>query len=114
MARTVTVNLVDDIDGVTPAAETVHFSFDGADFAIDLSASNAAEMREQLDLWISHARRIGGRAKKRGGGRTSVAAAIPLPTVEIREWARKNGYGVATRGRIPADVIEAYQSRIAG
>ncbi|CAM3744541.1 histone-like nucleoid-structuring protein Lsr2 [Smaragdicoccus niigatensis] len=114
MARTVTVNLVDDIDGVTPADETVHFSFDGSEFVIDLCESNAAELREQLEEWISHARRVSGRARKRGTGLNAAAAAGPIPTVEIREWARKNGYGVASRGRIPADVVEAYQSRIAG
>jgi hypothetical protein len=42
------------------------------------------------------------------------AAVTTLPTVEIRAWAKKNGYGVASRGRIPAEVVEAYQSRIAG
>jgi hypothetical protein len=112
MARTVTVNLVDDIDGVTPADETVYFSFDGAEFAIDLSSDNAAELREQLQRWIAHARRQGGRARKRGSGR--VPAVTTMPTVEIRAWAKKNGYGVASRGRIPAEVVEAYQSRIAG
>lgn len=111
MARTVTVNLVDDIDGVTPADETVYFSFDGAEYAIDLCSENANELREQLHRWIAHARRQGGRAKKRGT--TNRPSATILPTVEIRAWARKNGYGVATRGRIPAEVIEAYQTQIA-
>ena len=112
MARTVTVNLVDDIDGVSPADETVYFSFDGAEFAIDLSADNAAELREQLQRWIAHARRQGGRARRRAAARQ--AAVTPMPTVEIRAWAKKNGYGVASRGRIPAEVIEAYHARIAG
>ncbi|MBR7513023.1 Lsr2 family protein, partial [Mycobacterium tuberculosis] len=26
----------------------------------------------------------------------------------IREWARNNGYDVSDRGRIPADVADAY------
>ncbi|MGH8918096.1 MAG: histone-like nucleoid-structuring protein Lsr2, partial [Actinomycetes bacterium] len=26
----------------------------------------------------------------------------------IREWARKNGYNVSDRGRIPAEVLDAY------
>lgn len=28
----------------------------------------------------------------------------------IRDWARKNGYSVSDRGRIPSDVLEAYDA----
>ena len=28
----------------------------------------------------------------------------------IREWARRNGHNVSTRGRIPADVIDAFHA----
>jgi hypothetical protein len=28
----------------------------------------------------------------------------------IREWARKNGHAVSDRGRIPASVVDAYES----
>jgi hypothetical protein len=29
-------------------------------------------------------------------------------TKAIREWAQANGYDVSNRGRIPADVLQAY------
>ncbi len=29
----------------------------------------------------------------------------------IRVWARKNGYEVSDRGRIPSEVVEAYHRR---
>jgi hypothetical protein len=28
----------------------------------------------------------------------------------IRDWARRNGHNVSTRGRIPADVIDAFHA----
>ncbi|MGB6149059.1 MAG: histone-like nucleoid-structuring protein Lsr2, partial [Mycolicibacter algericus] len=28
----------------------------------------------------------------------------------IREWARRNGHNVSTRGRIPADIIDAFHA----
>jgi hypothetical protein len=31
-------------------------------------------------------------------------------TQAIREWARNNGHKVSERGRIPASVLEAYNS----
>ncbi|HEY9473327.1 MAG TPA: histone-like nucleoid-structuring protein Lsr2 [Mycobacteriales bacterium] len=32
-------------------------------------------------------------------------------TREIREWARANGYEVSDRGRIPPDIVAAYNAR---
>jgi hypothetical protein len=32
-------------------------------------------------------------------------------TQAIREWARKNGHKVGDKGRIPAQVLEAYNSK---
>jgi very-short-patch-repair endonuclease len=37
------------------------------------------------------------------------AAAKAGPAAGIREWARRNGYTVADRGRLPEEVIRAYQ-----
>lgn len=35
-------------------------------------------------------------------------------TSAVRTWARKNGYDVADRGRLPADVTEAYRAANGG
>ena len=45
MAQQVQVVLVDDLDG-GKAAETVSFALDGVSYEIDLSAKNAAKLRE--------------------------------------------------------------------
>jgi len=47
MAQKITVTLQDDLDG-GPADQTVRFGLDGAEYEIDLSASNATAFRERL------------------------------------------------------------------
>ncbi len=111
MAQKVTVTLVDDLDGGT-AEETVEFGIDGVTYEIDLSNDNAGKLRDALAGYVAHARRAGGRRrasaappKRSGGGRASVDRE---QNAAMREWARKNGYKVSDRGRIPAEVVEAY------
>ncbi len=101
MAKRVQVVLEDDIDG-GPAEETVSFGLDGVSYEIDLSAANAARLRESLASWVGAATRTGGRksARRAGGRRNNVSA--------VREWARANGYQINDRGRVPAAVQSAY------
>ncbi|MGI9002499.1 MAG: histone-like nucleoid-structuring protein Lsr2 [Pseudonocardia sp.] len=108
MAQIREVRLVDDLDGEA-ADETVEFGIDGKSYEIDLSKDNAGRLREALASYAAAARRTGGR--RRGG---VAATATRRPSVDreqnqaIREWARKRGMKVSDRGRIPAEVLEAY------
>jgi hypothetical protein len=111
VAQKVTVQLVDDVDG-TEAESTVEFGLDGVHYAIDLSADNATALREALGSYVDHAHRVGGR-KRSGGKRGKAVAAAPSTSDRernqaIREWAREQGMQVSDRGRIPSDVVEAY------
>jgi hypothetical protein len=113
MAQKVIVELVDDLDGTaSDDISTVSFSLDGADYEIDLSGANAESLRASLGEFIAAARRTGGRAK-RNTGSTKPAASRPAANREqtraIREWARENGFELADRGRIPANVIDAFE-----
>ncbi|SFP53624.1 Lsr2 protein [Amycolatopsis arida] len=112
MAQKVLVSLVDDLDG-SEAEETVEFGLDGVSYQIDLSAENAEELRDALAQYIEHARRSGGR--KRSPRAAKVAARPASVDREqnqaIRAWARKNGYQVSDRGRIPSEVVEAYHRK---
>ncbi len=103
MAQRVQVILEDDFDGST-ADETVSFGLDGAEYEIDLSTSNAASLRESLAPWLAHARRTGGRKRK-----AAVKPAGSSSTSDIRAWALANGHDVSSRGRVSADVREAYE-----
>jgi hypothetical protein len=114
MAQKVTVTLVDDLDG-SKAEETVGFGLDGIAYEIDLSSDNAGKLRDALADFVSTARRAGGR--KRGPGRPAgVKTARPASADReqnqaIREWARKQGMKVSDRGRIPAEVLDAYHQQ---
>ncbi|WP_405164757.1 Lsr2 family protein [Nocardia sp. NBC_01499] len=106
MAKQVTVTLIDDFDGKSKASETVQFSIDGKAYEIDLSTTNAGKLRVALDPWIEKARKTG-RTKRNSNGK--VASVVDREqSGAIRQWARKHGHNVSTRGRIPADVVAAY------
>jgi hypothetical protein len=105
MAQRVNVVLVDDIDG-DDAAETVSFALDGVDYEIDLNESNASALRSALSRYVDAGRRTGGR--RRRGHRAAVSAGAGPTAAEIRSWARENGWDVPERGRVSAEVREAY------
>lgn len=107
MAQKVNILLVDDIDG-SEASETVGFALDGTSYEIDLNAEHADALRGALAAYVGHGRRVTGSGAKRG---RKAAVSTEGPSArEIREWARSNGFAVPERGRIPADVREAYES----
>ena len=111
MAKKVTVTLVDDFDGDGPADETVEFSIDCVSYEIDLSAKNAKKLRDDLKQWIEAGRRVGGRRRGRSGGSGRGRATIDREqSAAIREWARRSGHKVSTRGRIPAEIIDAFHA----
>lgn len=103
MAQRVQIVLEDDFDGGT-ADETVSFALDGAEYEIDLSTQNAAGLRDAVAPWLAHARKTGGR-RKRGGTKTTDSSS----TSDIRAWAQANGHDVSSRGRVSAEVREAYE-----
>ena len=111
MAQRVNVVLVDDIDG-TDADETVGFALDGVDYEIDLSDEHAADLRNSISLYIGHARRTGGRRKsgRRSPAPSSSAGGSGASAADIRAWARENGWDVPERGRVSAEVREAYEA----
>lgn len=107
MAKKVIVELVDDYDGESVAQETVRFGLDGVEYEIDLSAKNAAALRQVFKTWSAAARHVGriAKAKSPVGARTSVDRE---QTAAIRDWARRNGYTVSSRGRLQAEIVDAY------
>ena len=102
MAQRVQIILEDDYDGGV-ADETVSFALDGAEYEIDLSSANAEKLRGELAGWIGHARKTGGR-RRRASKPTETSS-----TSEIRAWALANGHAVSSRGRVSAEVREAYE-----
>jgi hypothetical protein len=105
VAQKTILELVDDLDGGR-ADETVAFALDGVEFAIDLSAANAARLRDTLAEYVGHARRTGGR---KGRGKTATNGAAKPDTQAVREWARSQGETVADRGRVPQALVMRFQ-----
>jgi hypothetical protein len=114
MAQRTIVQFIDDLDGTSSdTIETIEFGLDGVTYEIDLSDDNAGMLRDRLAEFIESARRTGGRAKRgtaTGVPSTNGSGRSREQTQAIREWARNNGWEISERGRIPADIIEAFEA----
>jgi hypothetical protein len=109
MAKTIVTEYTDDLDG-SKAQGTVRFSYGGTAYEIDLSSKNTKAFEKVLSPYLAAARKV------RGGvsapTRRSRSAGTPKRNLgEVRAWAQSNGYQVADRGRIPAAVVEAFDSK---
>lgn len=121
MAQKTIVTLVDDLTGEEAQdISTVEFSLDGVIYQLDLTDTNGATLRGALSPYIAAGRKIGGRRrgprrpspvmKNNGGARGYTRATFKA----IRAWAKTNGYPVSDRGRIPLEVMQAWQRAQAG
>ena len=113
MAKVVSTAYVDDIDG-SEASGPVDFSLDGKDYTIDLSDSNAARLRDALASFVASARRASGTGRRRltsSSPQRSASGRSREETQEIRAALRELGYSVKDRGRIPAELLAAYEAR---
>jgi hypothetical protein len=115
MAQKVLVEMVDDINGGA-ADHTVPFGLDGVSYEIDLSDANAAALRDELARYIAAGRRVGGRKVRLAAAESTqvkkagATAADRERSRQIREWANANGYSVSDRGRLSAEIIEAFDA----
>lgn len=127
MAQKTVVTLVDDLTGEeSEDITTVEFALDGVTYEIDLDDKNSAELRDTLAQYVAAARRTGGRRsggsngtsrRKSGGAGTGTPRATSPggydreTSKQIRDWARSEGFEVSDRGRVPNNVVEAWESR---
>src|SRR4051794_9858019 len=107
MAQKVQVVLTDDIDG-SEGAETASFSYNGVDYELDLSAKNAKKFHDNLQFYADHGRRVGGRARRGGGGKKNIKGKSDNAT--IRALGKANGIDVPARGRISSSVREQFEA----
>ncbi len=110
MAQKVHIVLVDDLDG-SEATESVSFGLDGTSYEIDLNEENAAALREALSGYVGHARKTSAsKARARRSPSTAPAAGEGRSAKEIRDWARSSGFDVPDRGRVSAEVRQAFDA----
>ncbi len=104
MAKRTKIQIVDDIDGAElDEYETIRWSIDGKNYEFDTSPANAAEFRDSVAKYVAVSRSVGGRTTRR-------ATAGKVDTRAVRAWANENGHTVSSRGRIPAEIIAAYEA----
>ena len=110
MAKRTITELVDDITGdpvPRDTGESITFTFDGANYEIDLNDKNAAKMREAIGFYVQHAQRLGAR-RATSSTTTSGAKTDPLQLAAMRTWLREQGHQVADKGRIAANLQKLY------
>lgn len=136
MGKIVTVEYVDDLDGVPIDAEsvdTVEFSYRGDTYSLVLTADNGAQFDKDIARYVKAAKKAATRdargARKDGQPRrpakpqarrqpkASSRGAAPAAKISasertraIREWATANGHNVSPRGRIAETVVKAYDA----
>jgi hypothetical protein len=95
--------LIDDIDG-SEATGTLTFSVSGVDYTIDLNDKNLAKFEKAITPFVQHAQRVGGRR------RSATVTKLTGNAKAVRSWAQANGYDVPDRGRIPGQILAAYEA----
>ncbi|MEU2516742.1 histone-like nucleoid-structuring protein Lsr2 [Streptomyces syringium] len=106
MQKIVTI-YTDDLTGDESAEAGTHvFSLDGVSYEIDLGPDSYDKLLEALAPFTKAGRRTG---KVRKPVSRSTRGGSSKDTASIRSWAKENGYQVNDRGRVPADIREAYE-----
>lgn len=93
-----------------PDAVAVEFSYKGVDYTIDLGPANQGEFDTAMKDYIvgAHVVKSAGRPRTTGARKPSTGSNSDAGV--IREWALANGFPeVPKRGRINADIREAYE-----
>jgi hypothetical protein len=111
VAERIVRQLIDDIDGSEipdGGGERVEFSVRGVGYQIDLSATNVAKFDKALKPYVAAATRVRSTRGSRGKATSGTSSAPKEQLSTIREWARKNGHEVSDRGRIKAEIVQAF------
>ncbi|MGV4926382.1 Lsr2 family protein [Streptomyces sp. BHT-5-2] len=104
MAQKVVTIYTDDLTGEESSEATTHiFSLDGVQYEIDLAPDGNDQLLEAVAPFMKAGRKTG---RTRKAHRATPASRDD--GAAIRAWAKDAGYTVPDRGRVPAEVREAY------
>ncbi|MEU6261880.1 histone-like nucleoid-structuring protein Lsr2 [Saccharopolyspora shandongensis] len=92
-----------DLSG-KPDAATVTFGLAGTWYEIDLTDEEKKKLEQVLKTYLTKGRQASEKHEKK----RVVPETTPEEREEIRAWARQKGYEFAERGRIPKNVLAAY------
>jgi Lsr2 len=121
VAQKTIVTFIDDLTGEEAEdITTVEFALEGVTYEIDLANENAAKLRDNLSRYVAAARKTStrrpgnrgsDRSGSRAGGNGAARSGYNRDTLRaIREWAKQNGHNVSDRGRLPLDVLNAWEA----
>jgi hypothetical protein len=116
VAQRVEVRLSDDLTGadIPPGrGETVTFVLDGKAYEIDLTAKNAAALRKALRPYVEAGRAIEGSGRRTTRSRVGAdtrTVKVGADARTVKAWARANGYRVRDRGRVPNEILAAFDA----
>ena len=102
--------LVDDLTGTDDDVQAVSFTISGMTYTLDLGVASRTRLAEVLQPFIDHARANKANRDRRTK-RANNSATNPGEVAALRHWARANGYEIGDRGRIPANIRDAYANR---
>ncbi|MFJ6752703.1 MULTISPECIES: Lsr2 family protein [unclassified Streptomyces] len=104
MAQKIVTIYTDDLTGEESTEAATHtLALDGVTYEFDLSPDSYDQLLEAVAPFTRVGRRTGkGKKAARKG------ASSGENTAEIRAWAKANGFDVNDRGRVPAEIREAY------
>ncbi|WLP91365.1 MULTISPECIES: Lsr2 family protein [Gordonia] len=121
MAKVEVISFVDDLDGKEldlDDAHTISWSWVGVDYQLDVSSANLEKIENgkvPVSKLLEVSTRIGGRRQSTA---PRVRSTTPQDsgdrarrdTAAIRQWATEAGYEISPRGRLPKEIIEAYEA----
>ena len=80
------------------------------EYVLDLRPSNLAKFESAIGKYINAATEVRGAANTTKTTPAPAAGSAKEQLRAIREWARTQGYEVSDRGRIPAEIVDAYHA----
>ncbi len=92
-----------DLSG-KPQAATVTFGLADTWYEIDLTPEEREDLEKSLQSYVARGRKATPIVEKK----RVVPETTPEERDEIRKWAKAQGYEFADRGRIPKQVMAAY------
>lgn len=109
MATQINTTMLDDLALANKkevvAEQSIQFALDGVLYKVDLTAANAKKFRDFLTTYTNVGTKLGFLPKNLKRTDTDIAAA--------REWALSRNLKVATRGRVPQEILNQYNAEMA-
>ncbi|GAB89075.1 histone-like nucleoid-structuring protein Lsr2 [Gordonia rhizosphera] len=117
MVKVQRVEITDDLDGKVIDPDDVNrIEFEvkisgrrPVRYGLDLRTVNVERFEKDIAKYVSKAERVPSGGRAASAAPSSVSGSTGR-TREIREWAQENGLAVSARGRIAAEVVEAFDA----